>query len=67
MPVSFINLCGQKLVFLYLRGLSKKVTDAFLCLSSRDVLIEFLSKCGFQSSSAVKTIRVSDSVWHFLY
>lgn len=26
MPVSFINLCGQKLVFLYLRGLSKKVT-----------------------------------------
>ena len=26
MPASFINLCGQKLVFLYLRGLSKKVT-----------------------------------------
>ena len=26
MAVTFINLCGQKLVFLYLRGLSKKVT-----------------------------------------
>lgn len=26
MPVSFINLCGQKLGFLYLRGPSKKVT-----------------------------------------